>query len=427
MYTAIPSEKQLEWHEMEFGVIIHYCAEIYNPDFKEYKTKAVRTELDPHTFNPKSLNPEQWVRSAYEAGAKYAVLVCNHCTGFSLWQTKVNDYSCASMNWKNGKGDIFREFIDACKKYGLKPGAYYSTGCNGYYNINDEWKHDYRAPYYREYIKNVEAQVKELWSEYGELVEIWFDGGIIPVEDGGPDIVPILEKYQPDAITFQGPKGYKNSVRWVGNEDGYATDDCWGSTNSGYRGYLDETLDNEKWHGNPDGHFYCPAETDVPNRTHEAFGGGWGWRENEEDTVVPVDKLMDMYIHSVGRNTNLLLGMAISVDGDFQDEQQFIDFGKKLKETFGTPVTTIKNPVFTDNKTSFKATGNGKFIVIREDITSGQRIRDFTVYVNDMPICKAGSIGHKRIISQPVADGDEITFAVNLSDGKFELRDIEIY
>lgn len=428
MFTAIPSAKQLEWHEMELGVLIHYCAEIYNPDFKAYKTEAVRTELNPRTFSPKNLNPEQWVRSAYEAGAKYAVLVCNHCTGFSLWQTKVNDYSCASMNWKNGQGDIFREFVDACRKYGLKPGAYYSTGCNGYYNINDEWKHDYKAPYYREYVKNVEAQLTELWSEYGELFEVWFDGGVIPVEEGGPNLMPILEKYQPDAIAFQGPKGYKNAIRWVGNEEGYATDDCWGATNSGYRGYLGEgSSEEEGWCGSPNGHFYCPAETDVPNRTHKAFGGGWAWRAGEEDKVVPTETLMDMYIHSVGRNTNLLLGMAISADGDFQDEQQFIEFGKKLKETFGTPKTAVKNPVFTDNTTAFTAEKEGQYIVIRENIARGQRIRGFKVCVNGAVICEAGSIGHKRIIEQPVAPGDTVALEITAADGAFEIRDIAVY
>ena len=198
MSRAKPTKKQLEWADMEIGVIIHYLMESYNPEFKAYKTDAVRTELSPDRFNPTKLDPEQWVRSAYELGAKYAVFVANHCTGFSLWQTKVNDYSCASMKWKNGKGDVFREFVNACKKYGIKPGVYYSTGCNGYYN--DEVKHDYRADYYQDYVRCVEKQVTELWSEYGEMFEIWFDGGIVPKEVGGPDIFPLLEKYQPQYL-----------------------------------------------------------------------------------------------------------------------------------------------------------------------------------------------------------------------------------
>ena len=99
--------------------------------------------------------------------------------------------------------------------HGLKPGFYYSTVCNGYYGINDSLPQDTRGKAYRAYVKKVEAQVKELWSSYGPLVEIWFDGGVIPPEEGGLDLMPLLQKYQPDAICFQGPKAWPHNVRWL--------------------------------------------------------------------------------------------------------------------------------------------------------------------------------------------------------------------
>ena len=80
MYTAKPTKEQLAWQDMELGVLIHYCLEIYRPDLGGdwYKTNAVRTEIAPETLHPTKLDPEQWVRSAAELGAKYAVLVTNH-------------------------------------------------------------------------------------------------------------------------------------------------------------------------------------------------------------------------------------------------------------------------------------------------------------------------------------------------------------
>lgn len=118
-------------------------------------------------------------------GAKYAVLVANHCTGFSLWPTAENDYCTRSLAWKDGKGDICRDFIAACQKYDIKPGFYYSTGCNGYYDINDGTiRGEYRTEKYREYVRHVEAQVTELWTEYGKLFEIWFDGGVVDPKQG---------------------------------------------------------------------------------------------------------------------------------------------------------------------------------------------------------------------------------------------------
>ena len=94
---AKPTKEQLVWRDLELGVLIHYCMEIYRPELKGdwYKTKRVRTEIAPETLDPKKLDPAQWVRSAEAVGAKYAVLVANHCTGFSLWNTAVNDFSIA--------------------------------------------------------------------------------------------------------------------------------------------------------------------------------------------------------------------------------------------------------------------------------------------------------------------------------------------
>lgn len=428
-HTALPTAELLTWQDLELGVLIHYCMEIYNPDFKAYKTAAVRTELSPDIINPTNLNPEQWVRSAYELGAKYAVLVANHCTGFSLWQTKENDYCPRSLKWKDGKGDICREFIDACRKYGIRPGFYYSTGCNGYYDINDDVKQDYFSPKYRDYVRHVENQVKELWSEYGELFEIWFDGGIIPVKDGGPDIFPILKKYQPNAVCFQGHENHPSNVRWVGNENGFATENCWSATNAGEQRFNGTLSDEKAGEGDPDGKYYSPAETDMPNRDNSAFGGGWAWKEGEDDKVFPPEYLLDCYVNSVGRNTNLLLGMAISKDGDFKDEQQFIEFGKLLKQKFSTPLIKTK----TDALTSELTVPNGKtpeYLVIRENQTDGQRIRGFTVEADGRIIYSGQSVGHKRIIKLAdynAQNSKTIKFtATNFIPGA-KLRDIALY
>lgn len=416
MSKAIPTVKQLEWADMEIGVIIHYLAEIYNPDFKAYKTKAVRTELSPDRFNPTKLSPEQWVRSAWELGAKYAVLVANHCTGFSLWPTKVNDYSCASMKWKDGKGDIVREFVDACKKYGVRPGLYFSTGCNGYYGINDEEKQDYRGEKYTEYVKCVEKQVTELWSEYGELFEIWFDGGIVPKEEGGPDIYSILMKYQPDALTFQGPLQHRNNLRWVGNEEGWAPENCWGAYNPSEGSAA----------GDPEGEYWIPAETDFPNRSQKAFGGGWGWRKNEERCVLTPEQLLKCYVNSVGRNSNMLVGMAISTDGDFQDEEQFIEFGKLLRKTFGTPKKECVNPAGDEISVDTRDT-EIDYICICEDITGGHNVKGFEVYADGKKIARGECIGHKRIIPAGGIKAEKITVKLTVKNENAKIKSIAIY
>ena len=431
MYTAKPTKEQLVWQDMELGVLIHYCMEIYRPELvgEWYKTDMVRTELAPETIHPTKLDPEQWVRSAAELGAKYVVLVTNHCTGFSMWNTKVNDFSIASTDWRGGGGDICRAFIEACKKYGLRPGFYYSTGCNGYYNINDSWEWDYTSEYYQEYVRNVEAQVTELWTEYGDLFEIWFDGGIIPPEKGGPDLTPILRKYQPNAICFQGPRDYAHNIRWVGNEEGLAPENCWATTNAGEARYDGTVPDEKAGVGDPDGKYYWPAETDMPNRLHAAFGGGWGWKAGEEHLLYTPEQLLDCYIRSVGRNSNLLLGMAISTDGDFQDEEQFKAFGQLIRETFGNPTILCESPVLTEEKCTVTLPEEQKikYVVIREDITEGQRIRSFRILADGQAVYTSECIGHKRIIPFDALEAKEITLEITQKAGDVKIRDIAVY
>ena len=431
MYIAKPTKEQLAWQELELGVLIHYGMEIYRPElpYPWYKTDVVRTELDPKTIHPTKLEPEQWVRSAAEMGAKYAVLVANHCTGFSLWDTKVNDFSIAHTDWRGGGGDICREFIEACKKYSLRPGFYYSTGCNGYYNINDDLKWDYQSDYYQAYVRNVVAQVTELWTEYGDLFEIWFDGGIIPPDQGGPDLAPVLRKFQPHAVCFQGPRDYEHNLRWVGNEAGLAPENCWATTNAGEARYDGTIPDEQAGVGDPDGKYYWPAETDMPNRTWQAFGGGWCWRAGEEHLLYTPEQLLDCYVRSVGRNSNLLLGMAISTDGDFQDEEQFKAFGKLIRETFGTPVARTESPALIGDACTVSLPEKQKirYVVIREVIEDGQLIRGFRILADGQPVYESECIGHKRIIPFTDLEAKEITLEITKKAGDARVRDIAVY
>ena len=427
-HIAKPTEKILRWQDLELGVLIHYILDIYKPDCHQ-KQKIIAEEIPPSSVNPARLDPEQWVRSAWEMGAKYAILVAKHGTGFALWPTDVNDYSCKYMPWKGGRGDIVGEFIAACRKYGLLPGLYYHPTCNGYYGINNDLKYDYKGEMYQHYVRCVERQVEELWSRYGELFEIWFDGGTIPPEEGGPDLIPLLKKYQPDAVCFQGPKSWPHNLRWVGNEDGLAPPDCWATTNAGEARYDGSVPDEAAGVGDPDGLYYWPAETDMPNRDHGAFGGGWGWQPGEEDHVFSPETLLDCYVRSVGRNSNLLVGMAISTDGDFQDEEQFIRFGELLKKTFGNPAALLESPEHRGGRVVLESDGETPmaYLSIREDIADGQHIRAFRVLADGVEIARGHCVGHRRILPLSGIRFRELEFVVDESAGEYGIRDIGVY
>ena len=106
--------------------------------------------------------------------------------------------------------------------------------------------------------------------------------------------MPLLKKYQPDAITFQGPRDYAHNVRWGGTEAGLAPENCWASTNAGEARY-DGTMPDEKAGvGDPDGKYWWPAETDTPNRSQQAFGGGLAQiKVGEEDLVRTPQELLN--------------------------------------------------------------------------------------------------------------------------------------
>ena len=71
-------------------------------------------------FNPRCLDTDQWIRAAKAAGARFAILTATHETGFALYQSDVNPYCLKAVKWRDGKGDIVRDFVDSCRKYGIK-------------------------------------------------------------------------------------------------------------------------------------------------------------------------------------------------------------------------------------------------------------------------------------------------------------------
>jgi alpha-L-fucosidase len=120
---------------------------------------------NPNLFNPTALDCNQWATAAAAGGMKYAVLVTKHHDGFSLWPTAYSKYSVASSSWKNGKGDVVREFVDAMRAKGLKVGFYFS--------IWDKTNGDANGIPSMTFVQN---QLRELLTNYGPISIIWFDG-----------------------------------------------------------------------------------------------------------------------------------------------------------------------------------------------------------------------------------------------------------
>ncbi|MGZ7065371.1 MAG: alpha-L-fucosidase [Candidatus Aminicenantales bacterium] len=161
-----------DWEGLKFGMFIHYGMSTFTGfEFGE-------VPADSAVYAPSRLDVDQWVRVAKEAGMTYAVLTSKHCYGHSLWDSRYSDYDVATGS---DKTDVIREFVEACRRHGIKPGFYYLLGWDKHNQPN-------RSP--AEYEKFCTDQIGELLTGYGPVAELWLD---IPW-DMGPDTAQVLER-----------------------------------------------------------------------------------------------------------------------------------------------------------------------------------------------------------------------------------------
>jgi len=313
-----PSARQLAWQELEFIAFIHFTINTFTD--KEW---GDGTE-DPAIFNPTQLDTRQWVRVCKNAGMKMIILTAKHHDGFCLWPSKYTEHSVKNSPWKNGRGDVVRELADACREAGLKLGLYLSP-----------W--DRHEPTYGntvKYNKFYKNQLRELLTNYGEISEVWFDGAkgkdAKDMVYDWPGYYAIVRKLQPDAVIFNGL-----DIRWVGNESGYARETEWSDMNRndkpfGFINPQQKDLGSIKALGDGENLIWYPAETDVSIRP------GWFYHASQDDKVKSLEKLLDIYYISVGRNTVLLLNLPPDRRGLIHenDVQRLRELRKVLDATF---------------------------------------------------------------------------------------------
>jgi alpha-L-fucosidase len=296
---AVPTPQQLAWQRSETALFLHFGVNTFtNREWGD------GTE-DPRIFNPTRLDARQWTRAAREGGFKTVILTAKHHDGFCLWPSAQTDHSVKSSPWRDGKGDLVREFVDACRAEGLGAGLYLSPWDRHEPSYGD-------SPRYNDFYI---AQLTELLTNYGPLVEVWFDGANGEGPNGKkqtydwPRIHQTVRRLQPDALMFSdaGP-----DIRWIGNERGTAGDPNWCAVDPAIvpqPGLSSPAIAASLQHGEPHGTVWRPGEADVSIRP------GWFWHPAEDARVRTPENLMDLYFSSVGRNANLLLNVPPTTEG----------------------------------------------------------------------------------------------------------------
>ncbi|OPA81194.1 hypothetical protein BVG16_02370 [Paenibacillus selenitireducens] len=405
-----PTPRQLDYQDWEFGLFVHFGLRTFYEGYVDFDPRG----MSPTMFNPEQLDCEQWIRTAKEAGMNYAVLTAKHHDGFSNWPSQYSTFSVAQSPWKEGKGDVVREFVEACRKYDVKPGLYYSPfdGSADFYNQDEQAYDDYFV-----------NQITELLGNYGDIDILWFDGcGSEDHEYDWKRIIGEIRRLQPNILIFN--MGDPN-FRWVGNEDGIAPVPCWNVVDALEFSIMTEekeSLSEKLW---------LPAECDVQMRSN------WFYSDSDDHTIKSLDQLMGLYYYSVGRGTNLLLNIGPDRQGLLPalDVKQLSDMGAEIRRRFDNPIATISGASNPSMEWVYEPAQPHlvDHIVIQEDLSEGEHIRQFQINImtekshRTVPVYVGQNIGHKAIIRIPPVKARSIALAVTQTDGQPSIQEMSFY
>jgi alpha-L-fucosidase len=374
-----PSPVQYKWHEQER--IMFLCLDPCTWQGREYDNHSIPLDR----INPKQLDTDQWCETALLWGAKEILFVAKHTGGFCWWQTETTDYGIKDTPYKEGKGDVLGELSESCKKYGLNLGIYvypgdetWGAGIGSGGKTKDPSKQE-------AYNKVFRKQLTETLSNYGEAIEVWFDGSCVI------DVSDILEKYAKNSVIFQGPHA---TLRWPGTESGKLFYPAWNSVKSEDF----KTGVSTQVHDDPNGDVWAPLETNTTLYNHN-----WFWSPENEKKRKSLEELMECYYKSVGYGSVFLLNSTPDTSGLIPeaDRKLYKAFGEEIKRRFGTPLAKTENRLGKTVVLDLEEKKRINHVITMEDYRLGDRIREYKIegFANGkwIELCNGQSIGRKKI------------------------------
>jgi alpha-L-fucosidase len=194
-------EERMRWfRQARLGAIITYG--LYSVlGRNEWVRNIERIPRDEYVrladrFQPKPGCCEEWVRLAAESGMKYAVLTTKHHEGFCLWDTAQTPFNAVRLGPKR---DLIREYVDACRRYGLKVGLYYSL-MDWHHEDGFRCKTDEAAR--KCFLEFTNGCIDELCSNYGAIDIMWFDvpSPLSPEQWGAEEMIDRIRRMQPGIV-----------------------------------------------------------------------------------------------------------------------------------------------------------------------------------------------------------------------------------
>lgn len=439
-YGAVPTPRQLERLNSERTAFFHFGVNTFSD------LEWGRGMEEESLFNPTEADCRQWIRTIKNAGFKTAVLTAKHHDGFCLWPSKYTEHTVANSPYKNGRGDLVREFTDACRAYGVRPGIYLSP-----------W--DRNAPFWGQdaYNDYYVGQLTELLTNYGDIYEVWWDGaGSSETRYDWGRWACTVRDLQPKAVIFGGLGAVPYAdLRWVGNESGFAGEGCFMTVQEADLNDPERKA-RAQTYGTPDGDRFMPAEVDISIRP------GWFYHAEQDALVRTPANLVKYWFTSVGRNALMMLNLppdrrGLVHEADAASLREFSDvlaqaFAVNLAKGGVCSASSVRagcepENMLTDCDGAFYAAADGctapvieiqlpkaqafNCFLIREVIELGQRVRGFKLeaYVDGAWTCIAdkGCIGHTQAAYFETVTSSRVRLTVTASADVPVLRYFGLY
>lgn len=484
---TVPDANQYKYQKDELAAFCHFGPNTFNElewgfdQSTQKKLYAGRTPDQIFTLES-DFDAETLVTTLKNAGFKKLIVTAKHHDGFCIWNSAYTDYDIASTSYKNGEGDILAEISEACTAANMDMGLYLSPwdvaestfGANGG-TIDNAYNE-----YYNNQLEEILSNPK--YGNKGHFVEVWMDGA------NGYNNVPQtynFEKWFATIQKYEGKEaGYKadcmlfgagthTTVRWIGNENGFADDTTWAKSRiSNGQIYNDESQRAGDYKGDPtdgysngyeDGNHWTVPEADA------RITSGWFWG-TQKNTPRTLTNLAEMYFRSVGHNATLLLNVPPNNEGKVDQAilDRVVEFGQNVQDTFRTNLVKANGTTITasnvrgndidfkpgnavdDDDATYWTTDNGTtsgsltikwdsakrfdVVSIEEAIQNGQHINNYKVEYKEndnasWQTMESGvTVGSKRLIRTSPISATQVKITVGTSTGKVpQLSEVGVY
>lgn len=315
--STSPNNAQKELIKRGYGMFIHFGVNTFTD--AEWSDGSIPASA----YHPTNLDPEQWVRTAKDAGFRYVLLITKHHDGFCLWNSKYTDYDVASSPVPT---DVVKAVSDACKKYGLQFAIYYSLWDRHEPSFND------KDP--QPYINYMKNQLTELFTNYGPICEVWLDGGWKrnPSDWGIDQLYKLIKGFKPNCAV--------SVNHTIVNEEGkrkFTLPSLMTEDNKYYFQYFPSdfrlwdpkiiTKFDKKQYLHEGKSYYLPFEHTI------CLSSRWNWfQKSAQLPVRSLDELQELFYWCTDNNNSLVINVPPDKTGRIREYEALtvIELGKRL-------------------------------------------------------------------------------------------------